>query len=1018
MASEPYAACVSPGVSKVIESHFTELIDQWKDNIRRSNPAAADGILQRLSHEIEAKQDLLSLLQRFPTTADRISDQQVTPLVEKVSGPNCTVADFYTEMDALEMAFNSVLQRAPEFAPVDSVPVLNSVHLLLSGAFTRVMERTATVYEHAVEAGPQALCRVDPDGNILYANLAMTDLLQAGALPGRKLEDFVAGRDRMFVAESIRSDVGAEPAVREVQLQCSGGASKRAWLTIRPLSLTGIFAGAYATATEASYVVAREEKFLDRLELPAIKLNQDLVITYANPAASTLVGAGTNLLGRNVFEIFLRSQEASDQFKKRREGKGDVYNTKIIRPADGRQVPVRVAGTPILDDQGNYLGTLGIVYNLEREQAAEAIHGLIDTERDEKALLTKLAQQLRCLVPFDCFTVNEFSRSSDHVSSWFTYSGAERIETSRRWWPIPPDQMEEVKHPRILPDLDAFLREHRPEMLKDHGVRKFLTQGFHSMLRIPIKQEDRTVASLILMSKQVGRYSDADLELLMSLPVEQAVQMAFYYKDRRDYQFRHELFKAIARCRTAGELAELLAQRLAEHYEWGHVTVSRVCKDEKAFRVLAETSRSGTPKHGPGAFNQPLSAGILGRVYQTGMAVNIPFIPEHELRGIFISEWPGTQSELCLPIAWDGEVQWILNVEDEQRDAFSKDQERDVVAVLSEVALVLSRILRQYLLESTFESTSDAVLVTDTQQNIVLANPASARLLGYDSTPELTGPFERIFQDSATAQRIFLSTDSAASEVDLVKKDKSTVPVLMSGSCLPEDLFRKIFVCKDLTTARRLEQLESLRSLFQEVALQTHTPLALVETWIRRRAREDPGGDLYVKILAQLKKLEITYDRLALSMDGGTVFQASEPQPLDVGVELKRTKEELPESEQRVIHYQDPGELPYVQADPGQISFVFSTILSYLTRLCDGEENGVEVGVVQIGQTLRVRFSANAPLPPDASKNAHALGRARFDLALGEPAIRALTEKNHTVYKIESNAVGTTIDLEFPVPKG
>jgi PAS domain S-box-containing protein len=269
----------------------------------------------------------------------------------------------------------------------------------------------------------------------------------------------------------------------------------------------------------------------------------------------------------------------------------------------------------------------------------------------------------------------------------------------------------------------------------------------------------------------------------------------------------------------------------------------------------------------------------------------------------------------------------MLNVEDERCDAFSKDQEQDVAAILSEVELILSRISRQYLLESTLESTSDAVLMTDTQQNILLANPAAARLLGYGAPSELVGPFERIFQDSTTAKRIFASTNSAAVEVDLVRKDKSTLPVLMSGSCLPEDLFRKIFICKDLTAARRLEKLESLRSLFQEVALQTHTPLALVETWIRRRAKEDARDDLYAKILAQLKRIEITYDRLALLTDGGSVLQACEPQSLDLGVEFKRTKEELPESEQLVIRYDDPGELPYVQADPGQISFMFSTIL-------------------------------------------------------------------------------------------
>src|SRR5262249_54615377 len=152
-------------------------------------------------------------------------------------------------------------------------------------------------------------------------------------------------------------------------------------------------------------------------------------------------------------------------------------------------------------------------------------------------------------------------------------------------------------------------------------------------------------------------------------------------------------------------------------------------------------------------------------------------------------------------------------------------------------------------------------------------------LLGYDSASELAGPFERVFQEAVTAQRIFATNGPTPIEVDLVRKDKSTVPVLISGTCLPKDLFRKVFVCKALTVARRLEKLESLGTLFQDVALQSHTPLALVDTWVRHRARENPDDDLYAKILPQLRKIEITYDRLALSMDGGTLFQTTDPQP-------------------------------------------------------------------------------------------------------------------------------------------
>ena len=172
---------------------------------------------------------------------------------------------------------------------------------------------------------------------------------------------------------------------------------------------------------------------------------------------------------------------------------------------------------------------------------------------------------------------------------------------------------------------------------------------------------------------------------------------------------------------------------------------------------------------------------------------------------------------------------------------------------------------------------------------------------------------------------------------------------------------------------------------------------------------------IYTKILAQLKKLEITYDRLALSVDCGAVIEATRLQPLDVGVELKRAKEELPELEQRIIRYDDPGELPYIPADSGQIGFMFSTILSYLVRLCGGEENCVKVSVLPTGKAVDVVFKSSA-LPQEDGGRDPELCRARFELALGEPTIRRFAENNHATYERTMDAAGMTIRLGFTIP--
>jgi PAS domain S-box-containing protein len=1001
-------------VSRTIESHGAELVGRWTANIRKADPAAAETILRLLATEIENKYDLLAHLGRLSAAPEGVTEQQLETLVDNVCRSEYSIGQLFTEIDALREAFDSVVPRSKDLQPGEAARVLGRVHVLLSQFLAKAAERKTSVYDRIIETGPQGLCEIDANGRLLYANRAMANLIEVAIPAGGRLAELFCGGEQDQVAKAIEGAMDGTGTLRGVEVACPRRAAKRLWLSIHPVRASGKATGAYLTATDISFVSAREERFLDRFGLAAIKLNQDLVITYANPATMTLLGSDEDIRGRSIFEIFPDTRTMSNQFEKRIEGKGDVYETKIVRPSDRKEVPVSVAGTPILDSQGNYLGTLGIIRSLERERAAEAIGNVIDTERDATALLEALAKRLLSLVPFDSFGVSQYSQSSEHISRWFNYStDGGQIKISRRWWPISPAQKEEIAKPVTIPDIEAYVRKFWPALLDDATVRGLLAQGFRSSLRIPICQENRVVASLSLMSKQEGRYSQADLDLLLSLPVEQAVQTAFFHKSRRDFDFRYELLQEMERCQTAKDLAGLLVKKLAAHYEWDHVTISAVCRTENVFKDLAETSIREASMPRPRKPDQPLTAGVMGHVYRTRAPISIPNMAEHDLCQTFVRSWAGTQSELCVPIMWDGDVQWILDVEDDRTDAFSKDEERDVATILAEVELILARISRQYLLESALVSTSDTVVVTDTQGTILEANPAAAKLLGYENPAELRGPLQRIFKDSQAALKLLATTDSAAAEVDLLKKDGTSIAVLISGSNLPEDLFRKIFVAKDLTVARRLERLEVLRKLFQEVALQTHTPLSMVETWVRRAAESDSSTDLYTKILTQLRKLEITYDRLALSVDCGAVIEATRLQPIDLGVELKRAKEELPEMEQRIISYDDPGELPYIPADPGQISFMFSTILSYLVRLCAGDENCIRISAGRTGNAISVAFSSSAPLPLETGGRDSELCRARFELALGEPTIRRFAENNQAIYERTSDTSGLVIRLEF-----
>jgi PAS domain S-box-containing protein len=396
----------------------------------------------------------------------------------------------------------------------------------------------------------------------------------------------------------------------------------------------------------------------------------------------------------------------------------------------------------------------------------------------------------------------------------------------------------------------------------------------------------------------------------------------------------------------------------------------------------------------------------LGHVYKSRKPVNIPDVSSDELSKTFVAGWPHIHSELCLPIVWDDKVQWLLNAEDQRVHAFSKDEEQEIGVILEEAALLLQRLSRQYLLESAFQSSSDAVLITDSQKTILEANPAAAKLLGYTSSKRLHGAFTRLFKDAQVARSLLRAERTRGMEVDLVRADGTSVPVLISGVELSGDISRKVFVAKNLTSRRRLEQLEELKKLFQEVALQTHTPLALAHCWLERLIRfptDHNTVEFLTKILAQLKKLEITYDRLALlTADFSGPLPTSRKQSLDIAVEIKRIIEEFPISESERIDFADPGELPYVNCDPVQISFIFGSILSYLIRFSPSKKS-IDIRFACLEKTISVIISGLLPPKLGGSEAERDVARARFEMALGEPVIQAFARNNSAQYEKREN---------------
>jgi PAS domain S-box-containing protein len=109
--------------------------------------------------------------------------------------------------------------------------------------------------------------------------------------------------------------------------------------------------------------------------------------TFANPAAEELLGVPAGgLVGRRLQEFLSEKDQATvrEQVKLRKQGKRSSYELEII-PNGGKRRQILLSGTPRIDPEGRFCGSLAVLRDItERQQAAEKV------ERSEQLLRTIL----------------------------------------------------------------------------------------------------------------------------------------------------------------------------------------------------------------------------------------------------------------------------------------------------------------------------------------------------------------------------------------------------------------------------------------------------------------------------------------------------------------------------------------------------------------------------------------------------------------------------------------------------
>lgn len=254
----------------------------------------------------------------------------------------------------------------------------------------RELRENLEMFKTVLDNSPLGLYRTTPDGRILMANSALTDMLgfrSFDELARQNLEH--EGYEPMCPRSDFKERIEREGKV--VGLESAWRKSDGTTLHVRESAQAVrdesgsvlYYQGTVEDITEHKQTTRAlhesEELFaalVKNLGEGVDIVDENLRCLFANPAGEEIFGVPPGgLVGRTLYE-FVSDEDrriVDAQRNNRREGIANSYDLEIIRP-DGQKRQLIVTGTPRFSPEGEYVGAIAVFFDVtEKKQAQEVL---------------------------------------------------------------------------------------------------------------------------------------------------------------------------------------------------------------------------------------------------------------------------------------------------------------------------------------------------------------------------------------------------------------------------------------------------------------------------------------------------------------------------------------------------------------------------------------------------------------------------------------------------------------------
>lgn len=751
---------------------------------------------------------------------------------------------------------------------------------------------------------------------------------------------------------------------------------------------------------------------LDDIPLGVVRLSLDGEMTYMNRTARELAGPGVDI-GSHLAALELSPDSErilkTEVSSRRVSWRGSSYPITLNRSDLGTKVYVRVAGVPECDSSGTVIGSVGIISDVSMQRANLAIHEAIGAASSWEQLLCALDEKLRDVLAFDSIIISLVSAERDAVRAFYQRPDwrPEGVP-AWRWWPMPAFVRADID--ALLAtrsdDIDALFEAEPYATLvhDDAATRKWRELGHRHMLRRPVLRNGRIVAIVSLFRHEDRPFTDLDIERMEQLPIGEAVNMAMALDHQKALAFDLDLIGRLgAEAGCISEVGRVLVEELRTNYGWEHVSLFRVHLDEGVVSIVHQAA--DTKARLPDDYAQPVDVGLLGYVARSGQPIRLGDVSKS---AAYKEGIKGTRSEMCLPVPGP-RVRWILNVESSFESAFASEEQAAVARVLDVAGLILDRTLALEFNAAVLESVADAVIQTTSRGEIQSANPACLRLLersaeslvGTHLTSLISAPGDEP-DPPGFAARLVSMPKLVPGEVELIPRDGTPIPVLLSCESLPPQIGGKVYVASDLRHRHEVQRMDTLRSVFRQVASETRLPLALAGGYLQEllsswegAARDTSAGQaarLVGEALRHLRRADLPLERV-VRLASSEAGQELPLQAMSLTDFADKLVSELPEAQSAEVMLAGDASTRPALAARQELEFCAFSLLAFLLRM-KAQRDGVLIRIGHEQARPLLSFELVDPHTRDPSPTRLAAKSApEREFALAEPVIRALMQR-------------------------